>query len=100
MSKKNNRSNEIIEVVDNFNWEKVHNHMIQSNCMWNLGSDSNGNRIMSVPNISTLKKAAHRLLEDAVVIEGFASSGGLVATCIGKDLSLFFYIEAYSTELA
>ena len=100
MSKKNNRSNEIIEVVDNFNFEKAHNHMTDTNWTWDFGSDANGNRVRSVPNIDILKKTAYRLLEDAVVIEGFASSGGLVATCIGKDLSLFFYIESYSTELA
>jgi hypothetical protein len=99
MSKKNNRSNEIIEVVDNFNWEKVHNYMTQNHWTWDFGSDGNGNRIRSVPNIDILKKTAHRLLAEAVKIKGFSSTGGLYATCSKDELSLFFYIEAYQTGL-
>ena len=68
----------INEVIEYFDFEKVHKVMEYSNWTW---FDNGG----KVPSVEELKKEAYRLLFDAVCSDSEISCGGLKATVNSKD---------------
>lgn len=60
-----NRQKLIIdEVVDNFEFEKVYEHMVNTNWAWTTGNDKNSVQY-AVPNIAQLKHHLRSMLVDA-----------------------------------
>lgn len=85
------------DIIDNFDWEKVHRAMLAVNWRWATGG---------VPSVELLRDQARSLLRDVILThqadrcdgDYIVSTGGLVATYNGKQLKLEFILETYTIE--
>ena len=85
----------IEQIMDNFDFEKVHKAMVALEWEWYFGLD--GSRI---PSVGALKKRAGELLSnvDDLICEGdtiTSSSGGFEAKYVDGCLSLSFIVEEW-----
>lgn len=82
----------IDEILDNFNFERVHNVMMHLDWDW---ASTDG-----VPNISDLRKCARRLLKEVAYSEEYNSvgTGGLEAYKKDRELSLKFVLDYWDEE--
>ena len=84
----------IDDIMDNFDFHKVHLVMDFMNWQWkNAG----------VPDVSELKKLARRLLRDSINEKTMVSTGGFVATYeehdeVGIALDLKFVLEEWEWD--
>ena len=84
---------QIIDILVNFDFEKVHKHMVQVHWTYYMDGEK------KVPEITDLKKAAKELLEEAAN-EGreyfYVASGGFRAFKFGSTLELTFELTSWS----
>ena len=87
------KEQQIKEIVDNFDWAKVHKVMEALNWTWRDSED--------IPTIGELVTNASQLMSDVWDKQGKAfsiSSGGFVATFDDGCLGLTFEVESYFSE--
>lgn len=87
----NNRTSEIL---NEFNWERVHDVMVFIKQEWYFGK-IDGRDVMGIPSIDVIKSSALRLLEIAYNEEGVVSSGGFKASYLEDNLCLEFILETW-----
>ena len=80
----------IEQIMENFDFEKVHRVMVALEWEWCFGLD--GRRI---PSVCTLKKEASRLLSGAWMTKTTVSTGGFSAEYNDGYLSLSFIVEEW-----
>lgn len=83
----------IIDILDNFDFERVHKAMIALEWNWYLGIGGEG-----IPSVGALHKAAMRLLSEAWTKKTTFSSGGFSAEYDDGDLILRFILEEWFSE--
>jgi len=79
----------IKNILNNFNFEEVHNYMMHRNPPWTWGDGF-------VPTVGQLKKEAKYLLEEVAGFKrktGYAATGGFFVLKWYKELYLMFCIE-------
>lgn len=84
------------EINEYFNWANVHKAMVATEWCWSLGKDEFGNDNKGVPDITTIKNHAYRLLKIAYEEEKQISTGGFSAGWDGGELYLVFTLEEWS----
>lgn len=83
----------ISDILNNFDFERVHKAMIALEWNWYLGMGGEG-----IPSVGALKKAARELLSDAWTKKNIISSGGFSAVYDDGDLVLRFILEEWFSE--
>lgn len=83
----------ITDIMEDFDFEKVHNIMMSLDWKWDIGNGE-----MTVPSMYRLTKQAERLLRDAAKYYGekdhhTISTGGFTATLYDDTLTLSFELE-------
>lgn len=80
----------IEQIMENFDFEKVHKVMVALEWEWHFGHGCSG-----IPSVHTLKEEASRLLSDAWMIKTTVSTGGFSAVYNDGCLSLSFIVEEW-----
>lgn len=83
----------ISDILDNFDFERVHKAMIALEWNWYLGMGGEG-----IPSVGALQKAARELLSEAWMKKTTISSGGFSAEYDDGDLVLRFILEEWFSE--
>lgn len=83
----------IDEILDNFDFERVHNVMVHLDWEWSSTA--------GVPGISNLRKRSRELLRDVAYSKEYHSvrAGGLEASKEDGELSLKFVLECWDEEI-
>jgi hypothetical protein len=94
MVKLKTREEQIEEIIENMDWEKIHRTMTYLNWQW---------RDDGVPSIGKLVNEASRLLRevDQPANGGYArqGTGGLYATNTGYTLNLEFVLNSWQSDV-
>lgn len=85
--------NAIDDIMDNFNFEKVHNAMILMDWKWGYIDEA------EVPELSELKKTARTLLKHVTADCKVCSTGGFEARNDNNVISLRFMIADWDYDL-
>jgi hypothetical protein len=90
----------INDVIEEFEFEKVHIAMTSLDWKWITSLDAITNQLMAVPTIARLKQSATQLLISSIK-SGFAGSGGFVARYSTHEelesFTLSFVVAEYDT---
>lgn len=78
------------DILNNFDFERVHKAMIALEWNWYLGIGGEG-----IPSVGALKKAAGELLSEAWTKKITISSGGFSAEYYDGDIALRFILEEF-----
>ena len=81
------------DILNNFDFERVHKAMIALEWNWYLGIGDEG-----IPSVGALQKAARKLLSEAWTKKTTISSGGFSAVYDDGDLILRFILEEWFSE--
>ena len=84
------------EIHDNFNWENVYKAMRALEWEWSFGKDKEGNDMMGIPSMQTIKNTAFELLKEAYDKENQFGTGGFTAGWDSGELYLVFTLEETS----
>ena len=85
-------------IIEEFDFELVRSYMLINKWTIMTGIE----RGLTIPTVDDLKNVAQGLLEDVVQSDhnpSFISTAGFFALKWGEELSLYFNIENYTTEL-
>jgi hypothetical protein len=90
----------IDHILDNFDFEKVHKAMEALDWKWGYIMDTG---TLQVPEVADLKKAARRMLREAVLCPEpdctVATGGFYVQKLDGEELKLAFQLEEWCADL-
>lgn len=81
---------EIDEIMDNFNFNRV--HIAMTAVKWDWWEKG-------VPEIPDLRKMARKLLKKTIKEKGYVRSGGFEAVYEDGDLELLFVLDRYDVVL-
>lgn len=80
----------IEQIMENFDFEKVHKVMVALEWEWHFGRGASG-----IPSVYTLKEEASRLLSDAWMTKTTVSTGGFSAVYDDCYITLSFIVEEW-----
>lgn len=86
------------DINEHINWERIHTVMVALNWCWFFGKDEFSKDNMGIPNVTTIKNYAYRLLKTAYEEECQISSGGFTAGWDDGSLYLEFTVEEWTVD--
>lgn len=84
----------IEQIMENFDFEKVHKVMVALEWEWYLGTWGG----FGIPSVGAIQKAARRLLSEAWTNKTTVSTGGFSAEYDDGDLIFRFILEEWFSE--
>lgn len=93
-----NTENQINEIIENFDWLRVHNHMTHTNWTWASARTPSGPTVPSFPKlISHATKLLQAVAESPEKIT-WTASGGFFALKFNGILRLHFEITSWGAD--
>lgn len=88
--------NSIDEIMDVFNFDRVHNFMEQNRLEW-YDSDK---KAFEVPSVQKIRELARELLQEACTDNlRYVTTGGFSVIRTPYDLHLIFELESYMSDI-